>query len=171
MSKLKKTILLLSFLITGIISKAQYYASLMPAFYTNAGNTGERITMDVEFGKQWDVFSMGIDLGKTNLTKQSREDTTNYAELRSNLNVFQQGKFTNTITLGCGYIFNANENILIETTTGIEYSFSEKIHLYIFFGSYYFSGKKAASNNSFFGLSAVRYFKKRNGLVNNDKKS
>jgi hypothetical protein len=158
MHKFKFTLLTLTALTFFSNSKAQYYVSLMPAFYTSAGNTGERLTMDIEVGKQWDVLSLGLDLGKTNFTKQIGKDTTNYAELRSNLNVFQQGKFTNTITIGCGYVFNASQNIMIETTTGIEYSFSHEYHMNLFFGTYYFSGKNSASNNSFFGMSLVRFF-------------
>ena len=93
--------------------------------------------------------------------KQDKIDTTLYTEVRSNLNVFQQGKFTNTITIGCGYVFNATQNLMFETTTGIEYSISKKIHANIFFGTYFFSGKSAASNNNFFGLSLVRFFPKK----------
>lgn len=162
MKNFKQLIFILSFLMSGQMLKAQLYVSAMPAFYTNAGNTGQRVTMDVEIGKQWNVFSLGLDLGKTNFTKMTGKDTTFYTELRSNLNVFQQEKFTNTITLGCGYVFNAVQNIMIETTTGVEYSFSDKFHMNIFFGTYFFSGKNSASNNNFFGLSLVRFFPKKN---------
>lgn len=142
-------------------SRAQYYVSLMPAFYTNAGNTGERLTFDVEFGKQWEVFSLGIDIGKTNLSPQKGIDTTWYTELRSNLNVFQQGRFTNTLTLGAGYVFNAHQNILIETSTGVEYSINKNYHFNIFFGTYFFSGTTSASNNNFFGMSLMYFFHKK----------
>lgn len=158
--KIKSFFILATILfITTNKADAQYYVSVMPAFYTSAGNTGDRLTMDIEVGKQWEVFSLGLELGKTNLSKQIGIDTTLYTELRSNLNVFQQGKFTNTITVGCGYVFNATQNLMFETTTGIEYSISEKIHVNIFFGTYYFSGRNSASSNNFFGMSFVHFFK------------
>jgi len=142
-------------------SHAQYYVSIMPAFYTSAGSTGDRFTCDVEFGKQWEVFSLGLDVGKINMTKQVGTDTTWYTEVRSNLNVFQTGKFTNTLTLGLGYVFNASQNMMVEATTGVEYSINKKYHYNIFFGTYYFSGRRAASNNNFFGMSLVRFFEKK----------
>ena len=141
--------------------KAQYYTSIMPAFYTNAGDNGDRFTFAAEFGKQWDVFSVGLDIGKTNMNTQHAKDTTWYSEIRTNLNVFQQNKFTNTLTMGLGYVFNAHQNIMIETTTGVEYSVNNDFHLNIFFGTYFFSGKNSASNNNFFGMSAVRFFHKK----------
>lgn len=153
--------LLAASLMMSFSSRAQYYVSVMPAFYTSAGTTGERFTWDVEFGKQWEVFSLGIDVGKTNMTRSSGRDTTWYTELRSNLNVFQNGKFTNTLTLGLGYVFNAKQNMMVEATTGVEYSINEKYHYNIFFGTYYFSGRRAASNNNFFGMSVVRFFRKK----------
>ena len=130
----------------------------MPAFYTTAGNTAERITWDIEAGKQWSVFSLGLDIGKTSMKHQDKIDTTWYSEVRSNLNVFQQEKFTNTITIGCGYVFNAHENVMFEASTGIEYDINPRNAVNIFFGSYYFSGMSTASQQSFFGLSFVRYF-------------
>ena len=88
---------------------------------------------------------MGLDIGKTTLSKVTKRDTTAYLELRPNLNIFQEGKFTNTFTAGIGYIFNAKESLLTEVT-------------YIFFGQYYYSGRQSASNVSFFGISAAYYF-------------
>ena len=156
----KKTVLLL--LLTASLlpfhAKSQYYISVMPAFYTTAGNTSSRVTADIELGRQWKVFSLGLDIGKTNFNRQEGKDSTWYAEARSNLNVFQQEKFTNTITIGCGYVHNAKENIMFEATTGIEFDVNHHLSMNIYFGSYYFSGKVSASQRSFFGLSLVHFF-------------
>jgi len=160
--KIKSIFVLASLLFISLNkADAQFYVSAMPAFYTSAGNIGDRLTMDIEFGKQWDVFSLGVELGKTNFSKHENVDTTLYTEIHANLNVFQQGKFTNTITIGSGYIFNAMENIMFEATTGIEYSISNQLHANVFFGTYYFSGKSTASNNNFFGISLVHFFQKK----------
>ena len=82
-----------------------------------------------------------------------------YFELRPNLNVFQQGKFTNTLTLGIGYIFNAQQSMMTELTSGIEYAYNSKWHFNITFGQYYYSGKYITSNTTFFGFSLMYYFK------------
>jgi hypothetical protein len=155
---MKKWLLLL--LLIPQFSKAQYYCSFMPAFYTGSGSTAQRTTCDVEFGKQWDAFSIGLDLGKTNLAQRGEKDTTFYTELRPNLNVFQQGKFTNTLTIGLGYVFNAHQNILTEFTTGIEYTFNKNFSYNLYFGTYYFSGEITSSNQNFFGISITYFFTK-----------
>lgn len=132
----------------------------MPAFYTSAGSTAQRFTCDAEIGKQWDAFSLGVDFGKTNFEKKGNLDTTFYTELRPNLNVFQQGKFTNTLTIGLGYVFNAHQNIMTEFTTGIEYSFQKNFAYNLYFGTYYFSGKTSSSNQNFVGMSLSYFFLK-----------
>jgi hypothetical protein len=81
---------------------------------------------------------------------------------KNNLNIFQVGKFTNTFTAGIGYIFNAEENLMTELTSGIEYAQSERFHINIVFGQYFYSGRYTASNVTFFGISGMWYFKKSN---------
>lgn len=136
----------------------QTYISLAPSLTNTAGTIAEKSNLAIEVGQQWDVFSMGLDLGKTTLSPVSGRDTSIYLELRPNLNIFQEGKFTNTFTAGIGYVFNAKENLLTEVTYGIEYSYTEKLHFNAFFGQYFYSGRRSASNVSFFGVSAAFYF-------------
>ncbi len=85
-------------------------------------------------------------------------DTTKYLEARPNLNIFQEGKFTNTLTPGIGVIFNGEENLMTELTSGIEYAYSPQIHINVVFGQYYYSGKVSASTVTFFGISVMKYF-------------
>jgi hypothetical protein len=146
-----------------------FYISPMYGLYTSSGTLAQRSTPEIEFGLQWDVFSLGFDIGKINLGQSGGRDTTTYFEIRPNLNVFQQGKFTNTLTIGLGFIPHAKENIMTEFTTGIEYTPNPRFSYNLFFGTYYFSGVHAASNQNFFGLSAMYYFlrdKKKKGLFN-----
>ena len=142
----------------GYQGSSQTYISLAPSLTNTAGTIADKSNIALELGQQWDVFSMGVDLGKTTLSKVTGRDTTAYLELRPNLNIFQEGKFTNTFTAGIGYVFNAKESLLTEVTYGIEYSFTEQLHFNVFFGQYYYSGKQSASNVSFFGISAAFYF-------------
>ena len=156
---MKKLGLLLLLIGIAFASNAQYYISIMPATYTGTGGLKERLTADIEIGKQWgDDFSMGIDYGRTNLT--NKNDTTSYLEWRPNLNVFHQGRFTNTLTIGVGYIFNAKQNFLTECTTGIEYSINKHYHYNLYFGTYYFTGETYSSNQNFLGMSIIYYFVK-----------
>ncbi|MCW3124229.1 MAG: hypothetical protein JWQ38_3721 [Flavipsychrobacter sp.] len=158
-SMLMKT-LLLTLLFAGIANfcDAQTYISFVPSITNTAGTIAEKSNFSFEVGRQWDVFSMGIDIGKTSLGKVVGRDTTTYLELRPNLNIFQQGKFTNTLTPGIGCIFNAKETLMTELTSGIEYSYNDLIHLNIYFGQYYYSGKISSSTATFFGLSIMKYF-------------
>jgi len=156
---MKPLIFTLLFVFSAIYTKAQYYISIMPSTYLSSGGYSSRLTADVEFGKQWGDFSMGIELGKTNFTKVKEKDTTTYLEWRPNLNVFHQGRFTNTLTIGIGYVFNAGQNLLTECSSGIEYSINEHYHYNLYFGTYYFAGEETSSNLNFVGMSIIYYLK------------
>lgn len=143
--------------ITGICF-SQTYIALYPAVTNTAGTFPDKTNIALEIGRQWDVFSMGIDLGKTSLEKQTIKDTTVYLELRPNLNIFQQGRFTNTLTIGIGYIFSAGQSLMTEITSGIEYTFNDRLHFNLYFGQYYYSGRYDASTVTFFGISGMLYF-------------
>lgn len=153
-----KLLLSVLFVISVSISFSQTYISLAPCLTNSAGTLSEKSNMAIEVGRQWDVFSVGIDLGKTSLGKIKGRDTTAYIELRPNLNVFQQGKFTNTFTAGIGYIFHSKQDLMTELTSGIEYAYNPKLHFNVFFGQYFYSGRVDASDVTFFGLSAMLYF-------------
>jgi hypothetical protein len=155
---MKKSFLLILLSIIYSTGFSQTYISLAPSISNNAGTLAEKGNFAFEIGRQWDVFSLGIDYGKTTLGKMKGKDTSNYLELRPNLNIFQQGRFTNTFTAGIGYIFNSQQSLMTELTSGIEYTCNDQFHINVYFGQYYYSGKTAASTETFFGLSAVWYF-------------
>jgi len=158
---------------------SQTYISIQPAFYTtstgggglNAGSQAQRTTFDIEVGRQWDALSLGLDLGKTTMQKQGSYhdlDTNGnltvpagkwYLEVKPNLNVFRQGRLTNTLTIGFGYVFNSNQPMLNEFTTGVEYDANPSWSYNINFGTYYFTGNKGSTNQNFFGFSIVYLFK------------
>ncbi len=152
-----KYLLLVLFIFLSCQSYSQTYISLAPSLTNTAGTIFDKSNIALELGQQWDVFSLGIDIGKTTLTKIAGRDTSNYIELRPNLNVFQQGKFTNTFTAGIGIVFAARQGLLTELTNGIEYAYSDKLHFNMFFGQYFYSGRTASDNTTFFGVSAMFY--------------
>ncbi len=139
-------------------TKPQTYLQLYYALTNTAGTLGGKSNLSLELGKQWDVFSLGLDLGKTTFEPTHGRDTSIYVEIRPNLNIFQQGRFTNTLTIGAGYVFGASNNFLTELTSGIEYSANSHIHLNANFGQFYYSGRYSATTATFFGLSAYYYF-------------
>jgi len=156
---MKHLLLLSLFIAIANCATAQTYISFIPSVTNSAGTLAEKSNLSFELGRQWDVFSAGIDVGMTSLGKVVGKDTAVYLEIRPNLNIFQEGKFTNTLTPGIGYIFNSKESLVTELTSGIEYAYSTLIHFNIIFGTYYYSGKTSASNVTFFGLSVMYYFK------------
>jgi hypothetical protein len=155
---MKQICLLVFITFLSAIGLAQTYISLAPSLSNNAGTFGEKANFAFEVGRQWDVFSLGIDYGRTTLGKVQGKDTANYLELRPNLNIFQQGRFTNTFTAGIGYIFNSQQSLMTELTSGIEYAYTEKLHINVYFGQYYYSGRTAAGTETFFGVSVAWYF-------------
>ena len=155
---MKHVVLLAAFAIITVCCPAQTYISLAPSLTNEAGTLAEKTNLALEVGRQWDVFSLGIDVGKTSLGKIEGRDTTAYLEIRPNLNIFQQGKFTNTFTAGIGVVFNSAQSLMTELTSGIEYAFRPKIHLNVFFGQYYYSGRYESSSATFFGISVMHYF-------------
>jgi hypothetical protein len=152
-------VLLVVLFLSGLqfICSGQTYIMLAPSISNQAGTFPEKINLNLEVGRQWDVFSLGLVVGTNSLAKSS-PDTTTFFELRPNLNVFQQGKFTNTFTAGIGYIINAKESLLTELTYGIEYAHTPQIHFNVYFGQYYYSGRYSDSNSTFFGFSCMYYF-------------
>ncbi|HYM94725.1 MAG TPA: hypothetical protein VET23_11340 [Chitinophagaceae bacterium] len=156
---MKRSFLSILLLLAADLCFCQTYLCLAPSLTNTAGTLADRANIALEIGKQWDVFSMGLDIGKTSLARVAGRDTSLYIELRPNLNIFQQGKFTNTFTAGIGYILNAKENLVTELTSGIEYAYNQRLHFNVNFGQYFYSGLKTASNVTFFGISAMFYFK------------
>lgn len=142
--------------------RGQAYISLVPSLTNSPGTLAEKSNIAIELGKQWNVFSLGVDVGKTSLGKVTGRDTTLYIEIRPNLNIFQVDKFTNTFTPGIGYIVNAKENLMTELTYGIEYAHTKQLHFNAFFGQYFYSGRYSASDVSFFGVSGMWYFAAKN---------
>ena len=164
---MKNTLSILFLLAIAFADPAQTYLQLEPALTNSPGTISSKANVCLELGRQWEVFSLGADIGKTTFEKTVGRDTSLYLELRPNLNIFQEGKFTNTLTPGIGFIFNSKENFMTELTNGIEYSYSPLLHINIFFGQYFYSGLYSASNTTFYGISVMKYFKpsKTKGLI------
>ena len=180
-----KKLFLLAFLFVISFTNAQdltakpvTYVSFAPCFTNEVGTIGTKFSPTIEIGRQFqDIFTIGLAVGKTNCKTTYTYGTDNilispssyYVELRPNLNVYQIGKFTNTVTPGIGYVFDPGQSLMIETTVGIEYEYTKKLHFNIFFGNYYYSSLSANQYNNlthfspiFWGFSIVKFFRKTN---------
>lgn len=135
------------------LCNAQNYFAFCPAILNKQGIIDSKFCPTLEMGRQIGALSLGVDFGYLNICKK---DTSAYIEFRPNLNIFQQGKFSNTVTIGIGYIFNVKNNILTELSTGIEYTPNKRFSYNIFLGTYYISNLSPV----FWGCSIMYYFDK-----------
>jgi len=159
------------------------YISFSPCITNEVGNFATKLSPTIEFGRQFqDMFTLGLAIGKTNLNRQILHSHTDsnypqvdatankfsddiYIEVRPNLNVFQVGNFVNTFTTGIGYVFGPTPSLMLEFTSGIEYSYADTIHFNIFYGNYYYSSFDSSPdapyhfNPTFVGFSVVKFFK------------
>ena len=140
------------------VNPPMYYVAFAPCITTAVGDFPAKFSPALEIGRQWDVFSIGLDFGRTNIAKINGKDTSWYFEFRPNLNIFQVGKFVNTFTPGLGIIPGASQDMMVEMTSGIEYSWTDQLHINLFFGQYYYSGKEGNSSVAFFGVSIAKFF-------------
>ena len=178
------------------------YVSFAPCITNEPGNFATKFSPTIEVGRQFnDIFTIGLAVGKTNLNRvisvpnssynfNTKIGTANklgddlYLEVRPNLNVFQVGKFVNTFTTGIGYVFGPTPSLMLEFTSGVEYSYSDSLHINIFYGNYYYStfaptptmnvpsddnvqGAPEHFSPTFIGVSFVKFLKpsKAKGLV------
>lgn len=180
---MKKLIILL-LLVTSSISAQNLnaptvtYISFSPCITNEIGSFATKFSPTIEIGRQFqDMFTLGLAIGKTNFSRSilhsqsDSDDVANkigddiYLELRPNLNVFQVGKFVNTFTTGIGYVFGPTPSLMLEFTSGVEYSYSDTIHVNIFYGNYYYSSFDPSPDApyhfspTFVGFSIVKFFK------------
>jgi hypothetical protein len=155
---MKKLLVLTVVLLLTTMSYSQTYATFSPTLFTTPGTPAQKLSATVEVGRQWDALSLGLCFGKLSFAKQSSGDTTLFLEVRPTMTLFQKGKVTNTVTIGFGHIFNAQENFLVEFSTGLNYAISSKVTCGVCIGNYYNSGQFTSSSNQYAGLSVTYTF-------------
>src|ERR1700753_3554330 len=67
---------------------AQTYISLAPSLSNNAGTFGEKANFAFEVGRQWDVFSLGVDYGRATVGREKGKESANHLDLRPSLTDF-----------------------------------------------------------------------------------
>lgn len=81
--------------------------------------------------------------------------------------MFSKGRFSETLTLGVGHIFNRKEIFLTEITNSINYAPINIVVVTVHQGNYFFDGILSTSRAQIMGLSLTYSFIKR-GLETED---
>ena len=140
--------------------------------YTNAiGNFNEKVFFTVELGRTYGIFDIGLAIGRLNLvSSNSGTDSNWFAGIRPTINVFSKGRFSESLTLGAGYVFNAKQNFMTEITNCINFSPNDKMTIAVCQGNYFFDGRLTTSKAQFIGLAVTFNFIKKNSETDSKKR-
>ena len=132
--------------------------------YTNtAGTFNQKVFLSVEVGRTYGIFDIGLATGRLNLVASGNGIDSNwFSEVRPTINVFSKGRFSESLTLGAGFIFNAKQNFLTEITNCINFSPNDNLTIAVCQGNYFFDGSQSTSRAQFMGLAATFNLIKKN---------
>ena len=149
-----------------------YYLTIGTSVYTNTpGSFNEKVFILTEFGRTFGIFDIGIAEGRLNLAKAMNGIDSNwFAEVRPTINVFSKGRFSESFTLGAGYIFNRKENFLTEITNCINFAPNDKLSISVCQGNYFFDGRLSTSKAQFMALAVTFNFIKKKSKTDNAKR-
>lgn len=132
------------------------YLSLGYNIFTNApGSLKEKSYATMEFGRSFGIFDLGLMLGRFSFLKT---DSSWFIELIPTINVFSKGRFSEALTLGAGYIFNAKNNFLTEITNSINFAPSNQIVIALSEGNYFMDGRFSISKAQYIAVSLTYNF-------------
>lgn len=154
--------------------KEAHYNYLTASFfvYTNtAGTFNQKAFFSLEAGRTYGIFDIGVAVGRLNLVASGNGIDSNwFAEGRPTINVFSKGRFSESLTLGAGYVFNAKQNFMTEITNCINFSPNNKLTIAVCQGNYFFDGKLSTSRAQFMSVAVTLNFIKRNSETDNKKR-
>lgn len=137
-----------------------YYISSGASVYTNTpGTFNQKSFVNAEVGRTYGIFDIGLLIGRLNFM---HGDSLFYSEIEPTINVFSKGRFSEALTLGAGYVFNAKQNFLTEVTNSINFAPNNNLVITVFQGNYFFDGRFSTAKAQFMGLSFTYNFIKRN---------
>lgn len=144
------------------------YLSVGANVLTNTiGSFKEKSFATVEFGRSFGIFDLGLMAGRLTFADS---DSSWFSELLPTINVFSKGRFSESLTLGAGFIFHAKNNFLTEITNSINFSPSNQLVISICEGNYFFDGRRSDSKAQYIGLSATYNFIAKGSKTNTLKK-
>ena len=129
------------------------YIRPMPlCVYTGAGYLKDRTNQNIELGKSFGVIDVGAALGRTALRHDTLGNGTTYLQAKVTMEIAQYGVFSNEMIIGGGYVFNAQNFLMLEISYTIYGQFWKRMGIGIFSGFYDFSGNLTDNSRNTFGL-------------------
>ena len=148
-----------------------FYVSVNTNVLVNTqGGSAKRFAPDVEFGRTYGIFDIGLAEGKTNSFSSGR-DTSSYLEFRPTINVFSAGRFSEALCLGGGYVFGAKQGLMTEICNSINFNISTTFAVAVTQGYYFFDGTNDNRTAQFMGLAFTYNFLKPHSVNNQRKKA
>jgi hypothetical protein len=153
--------------------KEAHYNYMTASFlvYTNtAGSFNQKTFFSIEAGRTYGIFDIGFAVGRLNMVASGHGIDSNwFAEVRPTINVFSKGRFSESLTLGAGHVFNARLNFITEITNCINFSPNNNITISVCQGNYFLDGSESTSRAQFMGLSLTYNLIKKNSEVDKKK--
>lgn len=139
------------------------YLTLSVSVFTNTpGAINHELFPSAEFGRTYGIFDIGLAIGRLNFIRSGGGVDSNwFAEIRPTINVFSKGRFSESLTLGAGYIVNAKQNFVTELTNCINFSVTNNLNLALCVGNYFRDGKFSTATAQFFSFAVTYNFIKK----------
>ncbi len=148
-----------------------FYLSLNTNVFVNArGGVARRFSPNIEFGRTYGIFDIGLASGRLN-SLASGADTTRFIEFRPTINVFSKGRFAEALCLGGGYVFKAKQGLMTEICNSINFNISTTVAVAVTQGYYFFDGTNDSRNTQYMGFSLTYNFLRKHSVNNNRKKA
>jgi hypothetical protein len=120
--------------------------------YTGADYLKDKISQNIELGKSFGIMDVGVALGRNALRRDTAHNGTTYMEAKVSMTIAQYGIFSNEMVVGAGYVFNAENFLMLELSYTIYGQFWKRLGMGITTGFYDFSGNTTDNSRNTFGL-------------------
>ncbi|HSZ25599.1 MAG TPA: hypothetical protein VK766_07780 [Cytophagaceae bacterium] len=129
-----------------------YLRSMPVCVYTGAGYLKDRTNQNFEMGKSFKMIDVGMAVGRNALRRDSLGDGNVYMEAKFTMDIAQYGIFSNEMVVGAGYVFNAQNFLMLELSYTIYAQFWKHFGIGIVTGYYDFSGNTTDNARNMFGF-------------------
>lgn len=133
-----------------------YYITAATNIFVNTrGGFAKRFAPALEFGRTYGIFDIGLATGMFNTLNG---DTTRYLEFRPTINVFSKGRFSESLCLGGGFVFNSKQALVTEICNAINFNISENLAVAVTQGYCFFDGTNSSRSAQYMGFSFTYNF-------------
>ncbi|HTE02488.1 MAG TPA: hypothetical protein VK668_24535 [Mucilaginibacter sp.] len=91
-------------------------------------------------------------------------------EFRPTINVFSKGRFSESLCLGGGYVFNSRQALMTEICNSINFNISENLEVAVMQGYCFFDGTNSSRSAQYMGFSFTYNFLKPHSVNKQRKK-